>query len=150
MRRKDRELGREEALRILDECEYAVVSMANDGEPYSVALSIARDGECIYFHCAAVGKKVDMLRQNPRVCVICVGGVNPSQTEFTTGYESVVVFGKASEIVEDEQKISALRLISEKYTPGAMPRFNEEVVRSLKVTGVWRIDIEEITGKGKK
>ena len=150
MRRKDRQISKEEALLVVDNCAYGVVSMSVDGEPYAVALSIARDGESIYFHSAAVGKKVDMLRESPKVCVICVGGVEPSQVDFTTKYESAVIFGTAFEITDEEQKISALRLISEKYTPGVMSVFDEEIRRSLKETGVWRISIDEITGKAKR
>lgn len=108
MRRKDREMDREFALAVTDKCEYATLAMAaKDGEPYCVPVTIARDGEKIYFHCAKVGTKVDMMRENPRVCMTCVGDTRRVPEEFTTKFESAVIRGRASEVTDDETKIHA-------------------------------------------
>jgi hypothetical protein len=44
----------------------------------------------------------------------------------------------------------ALRLICEKYTPDSMPFFETAAAKSMKITGIVRVDIDEITGKRKK
>ena len=50
MRRKDREMPPEFALTVADKCEYAVISMTDiSGEPYCVPVTIARDGNAVYF-----------------------------------------------------------------------------------------------------
>ena len=74
MRRKDRERSREFALEVTDKCEWAVLSMTDlEGKPYAVPLTIVRDGESVYFHTAKAGRKIDILRQSPAVCLVCVG-----------------------------------------------------------------------------
>lgn len=151
MRRKDREMDKEFALEMADKCEYAVLSMAEpDLTPYCVPLSIVRDGGFIYFHCAKAGKKSDILKKNPKVCISCVGDTHRMENKFTTEYESAIIFGTAQEVSEDEEKIHALKILCERHTPMNMAEFDEAIKRSLSVTAIWRVSIDEITGKRKK
>jgi nitroimidazol reductase NimA-like FMN-containing flavoprotein (pyridoxamine 5'-phosphate oxidase superfamily) len=148
MRRKDREKDRDFALSIVDKCLYAVLStVSDDGSPYGIPLSIARDGEWIYFHCAHEGHKVDNLRRFPKVSLACVGNVNEPPDNFTTVYESAIVFGTASEVCSDEEKRRGLRLICERHTPANMNAFDKAMNDSLAITAVWKIHIDEISGK---
>lgn len=151
MRRKDREMDRDFALAVADKCEYAILAMAaKTGEPYCIPVSIARDGEKIYFHCAKVGTKIDMMRENPQVCMTCIGDTQRLPEEFTTRFESAVIRGRASEVSDDETKIHALRLICERHAATGMDGFDDAIKRSLGRTAIWQIDIEDITGKCKK
>ena len=51
MRRRDHEMSREFAEKILDECEWAVIAMLNaEGNPHCIPITIAREGDAIYFH----------------------------------------------------------------------------------------------------
>lgn len=151
MRRKDREMNREFALMVLDKCEYAVLATINqDGTPYCVPLTIVRKEDCIYFHCAQEGKKVQNLQRNTSVCLTAVGDTHILPHEFSTEYESAVVFGAALEVLEDAEKVEALRLLCQRHVPGNMAAFDAEIARSLSHTAVWKIQIETITGKRKK
>ncbi len=151
MRRIDREMDRDFALMVADKCEYANLAMASpEGEPYCVPVSIARDGDTIYFHCAKEGRKIDILRANPSVCISCVGDTLRATDKFTTEFESAIIFGTASEVTDDAQKVHALRLICERHTPSNMHEFETAIERSLPRTAVWKIQIAEITGKRKK
>jgi len=151
MRRKDREISRDEALGVVDRCAYGVMAMTSpEGDAYCVPLSIVREGENIYFHAAQEGTKTDCLRHNPKVCISCVDGVVPLSDRFTTLYESAIVRGTAEEVLSGGEKINALRIICEKYTPANMPNFDEAIERSLSRTAVWKIHIDEITGKAKR
>lgn len=76
MRRRDREMPKEFALEIIDKCGYAVLSMIDQDAPYAVPISVARDGDTVYFHCAKEGRKTDILRSYPRVCLVFVGDVD--------------------------------------------------------------------------
>ncbi len=150
MRRKDREQTKEFALKVADNCDYAVVSMVDpEGNPYCVPLSVARDGEMLYFHCALEGYKLDCLRKNNNVCISCVGRTKNIPEEFTTEFESAIIRGKASEVTEKEEKIHALKLICLRYAESNMAEFEGAIERSLSRTGIWKISIEEITGKAK-
>jgi nitroimidazol reductase NimA-like FMN-containing flavoprotein (pyridoxamine 5'-phosphate oxidase superfamily) len=101
----------------------------------------------LYFHCAKEGRKLDVLRANPRVCFqtdvdaeVVVGG---NACQCTVKYRSVVGFGTAR-IVEDPQELRhGLDVLMRQYTEGPQ----EYPEKSLSRTAVVRIDIEEMTGK---
>lgn len=151
MRRKDRQMPEEFALAVIDKCPFAQVAVTGEnGSPYCVPLSVARDGDSIYFHSAFEGTKTDILKNNPRVYVSCVGDVAPAQDKFTTEFESAAFSGTACEVTDIQEKIKALRLICEKYTPANMENFEEAISRSIDRTAVWKIRIENLTGKRKK
>ena len=150
MRRKDREKPRDFALAVVDKCAYSVMATVNpDGTPYCIPLSMARDGEWLYFHCALEGHKIDNLKHQNRVCVCCVGDVKEAPGEFAIGYESAVINGVALEVTDREEKIHALTLISQRYTPAVMDTFDKQIEKTFGRTGVWKIHIDEISGKGK-
>jgi len=148
MRRKDRETSREEALEILDRSSWGVLSAADSsGEPYCVPLSLVREADWLYFHCATEGHKLDILRSRPKICIAFVGNVEFPKDHFTAVYESAIVFGTAQEVTIDEEKLHGLRIISERFTPKNMNVFDEEAAKMLSRTAVWKIHLDQITGK---
>ena len=152
MRRKDREMPAALALALVDKCAYAVMATVNaDGTPYCVPLSPAREGEWLYFHCAKEGHKVDNLRRMNRVCVSCVGdNVKAIPGQFSIEFESAVINGAASEITDREEKIHALDIISRRHAPDNMAAFDGEIQKMLDHTAVWKIHIDEISGKARR
>lgn len=148
MRRKDREISREAAEAAVDACGWAVLSTVNpDGSPYGVPITPVRDGAWLYFHCAQEGQKVDNIKAMNRVCITCVGDTQVLADRYSIAYTSAIVFGVAQEVTEEAEKIHALRLLCLRYTPTGMDAFDEAIRRSLKATGVWKIHIDQITGK---
>lgn len=148
MRRKDREMTAEFAWSVVEKSDYAVVAMADaDGAPYCVPVNLTRDGESVLFHSAMVGRKNDILRAHPQVCVNCVCGAEVLQDGYTTLYESATLFGTVEEITDPAEKTQALRKICLRYAPNRMDRFEGAIARSLTATAVWRISVTEITGK---
>ncbi|MBU5312704.1 pyridoxamine 5'-phosphate oxidase family protein [Tissierella carlieri] len=173
MRRKDREMSAEFGNQIIDKSRYGVISMVDeDSESYGIPLSIVRDENTLYFHSAMDGRKVKLFEKSPNVSVVFVGEVkvpeNYTKEEldeivkdesktvllissvFTTEYESAVVKGKVKLVEDMEEKIKAMKLICEKYTPTKMDYFNMAIKTGLKRTNVYRIEIEEIKAKRKK
>lgn len=150
MRRKDRERDGDFALSVADKCEWAVVTVVTpEGEPYGVPVSVVRDGDNLYFHTAKEGKKIDALKADPRVWVVCVGDVERAVHSFTTGYESAMFGGECREVTDENEKVRALRLLCEKYTPQNMNNFDSAVEASLPRTGVYRIKLLASSGKAK-
>ena len=151
MRRKDREMGLEFALEVIDKSSFATMAAAGEeGEPYCLPLSMARIEGNLYFHCAKEGKKLEYLKKNPRVCVSFVGDIHIPEGKFTTEYESAIAFGTAYEVTQREEKTEALRAICQKYTPDNMENFDRALEKSFEITAVWGIRMERITGKQKK
>jgi nitroimidazol reductase NimA-like FMN-containing flavoprotein (pyridoxamine 5'-phosphate oxidase superfamily) len=151
MRRKDRQISVAESYAIVDKASFGVMAtIDSDGAPYAVPLNFAREGECLYFHGAAKGHKIDNLKEHPDVCITFVGDVSFPEKNFTTVFESAIVFGKAEELRDDGEKIHGLRLICERYAAKNMDAFNDAIDKQLKAASVWRIKIETISGKQKK
>ena len=150
MRRKDRELSRERTLAVIDKCTFSVLATVNpDGSPYCVPLSMAREEDWLYFHGSIEGQKIDNLRYQDKACVCCVGEVRDLPNVFSIGFESAIINGKACEITDRDEKIHVLKIISKRYTPGNMASFSAAIEKSLAVTSVWKIHIDEMSGKGK-
>ena len=156
MRRSDRAQSLEFAQTLIDRCTYGVVAISTgEDTPYCLPLSLVRVDNRLYFHCAKQGRKLDLLRRNPKVCVTFVGTSEPAYVEsnntFTDYFQSAMVTGTASEVLEDDEKIEALRALCTKVTPESMSgdNFERAVSGSLAVTGVWRIEMEEVTAKAK-
>lgn len=152
MRRKDRERGQEFAYDVIDRCEYGVMALAGE-EPYCVPLSFVRVGDVLYFHCALQGRKLELLRADGRVCVSFVTDTQPlyiaHELNYTTFYRSAVVTGRAFEVTDPGEKTAALRALCQKLLPGDMADFEKAAARSLSVTGVWAVRIDQAIGKEK-
>lgn len=146
MRRFKQELPTSEVERILQRGKHCVLAVYGDDEyPYAVPVNYVYDGTAIFIHSAAQGHKIEALRCNPRcsLCIVDKDDVIPE--EFTTYFRSVIVFGKAHFVESTEEKITALRLLGEKYSPGIDP--DGEIARFIKTVSIVRIDIERATGK---
>lgn len=151
MRRKDREMPAEFAWTIVDKCEWASLALVDpEGDPYVLPISIAREGNNIFFHSAHTGFKIDCLKQHAKVCLACVGDTHRLPYEFSTEYESAIVRGTASEVTDETEMVHALKLICQRHTPTFMDHFDEEMARSRLKVAVWRIEVTDITGKRKK
>lgn len=157
MRKASREMDSSWALDIMRKAPYITVSFTkSDGTAYGVPLSLACSGDNIwYFHCAPEGDKLDAIAAHPEVCLSavtkCQPVVGPKDGSFTLQYRSAIAFGKAELVEDDEEKILALRLISQRFLPKHMDAFDEAVKRSLHRTSVVRITLTSPpTGKRKQ
>ncbi|MEA5003593.1 MAG: pyridoxamine 5'-phosphate oxidase family protein [Christensenella sp.] len=151
MRRKERATTKEEALALLGDCEYAVLSMTDpDGNPHAVPVSPVLDGEAVYIHCAPAGYKLDCIAHNPQVCLVCADHITRMPERFSTAFKSTIAYGRATLLTGKDEKIHALDLICRKYALSNMENFDAEMEKSFTRTAVIRVDIENISGKQRK
>ncbi|EJP22402.1 pyridoxamine 5'-phosphate oxidase [Peptostreptococcaceae bacterium AS15] len=152
MRRKDRQKDEKFALEVVDSSQFANISMYDGKEPYTVVISHVRKGESIYFHCAKAGRKIDILKENPRVCVSFVSQNIPTyETDnFTTLFKSAIFYGNAVFVTDEDEKKDALKILCEKYLPEYMENFDSAMKRSFAVTQIIRIDFESFSAKEKR
>lgn len=149
MRRKDKALQDKAVTQILLDGEYGVLSTVDgDGQPYGVPLNYVYQDNCIYFHCALVGRKLDNIALNGKVSFCVVGRTEVLPAEFSTGFESVVAFGTA-EAIHGEEGYKALLGLLEKYCADYMESGRAYIEKLEKQTRVVRIRIEQVTGKAK-
>lgn len=152
MRRFQQQLSDEEAVKILENGSHGVLAVQGDeGYPYAVPVSFVYQDSKIYFHGASSGHKLDSVRENSKVSFCVVGQDSVCPEKYTTHYSSVIVFGQAH-VVEDQEEIrQASRLLAVKYAPDEGESHREQVIeKNMPVIGVVRIDIEHMTGKKAK
>lgn len=153
MRRTDRAQDRSFSLSVIDRCTHGVMSLSTgEPTPYCLPLSFVRIEDALYFHCAREGRKIDLLRRFPQVCVAFVGEDRPAfaaPAMYTTYFQSAIVTGTASEVTDPAEKTEALRALCQKVAPDHMDGFASALEQSLDVTAVWKVHMEEITGKAK-
>lgn len=151
MRRKDREMSPDCARMVLDDSLWVTLAMLDpEGRPYAVPVSIVREDETIYFHAAKTGRKTRCLQNRPQICLVAVGEARPVSRCFSMEYSSAVVHGVAREVLDDEEKIHALRLLCLRYAKDNMDSFDEAVKRSLSRTAIWKVSIDKLSGKSKE
>lgn len=151
MRRKDRQLTQEQTLAILHKAEFGSMATTNsDGSPYATFLSYVLMNGKIYFHCAQEGQKIENITRDPRVCFTVANNVHAAfDTDFTTSYESAVIFGKASLVTDDTEKREALFALAQKYLPEHCDKAEASINKSIKRTAVYSISLEHSSGKAK-
>lgn len=147
MRRKRQSLSTEECVAILERMPNGTLALyGDDGYPYAVPVSyVYADGK-IYFHSAMQGHKVDAVRRNGNVsfCVVEQDDVKPA--EFTTYFRSVIVFGKARILTDEDEKRNALCLLADKYSHGEVG-MEAEIAKGFNKLLMVEITVEHITGK---
>lgn len=153
MRRNDRAQDRDFSLALIDRCTHGVMALSTgERTPYCLPLSFIRTGEDLYFHCAREGRKIDLLRRCPQVCITFIGDDRPAFVPpdmYTTYFQSAIVTGTASEVTDSGEKTEALRTLCQKIAPDHMDSFGAAIEKSLAVTAVWKVHMEQITGKAK-
>ena len=149
MRRKNQAISRDECMEILKKGSSGVLALCgDDGYPYAVPISYLYDENCLYFHCAKSGHKLDAIRKDSRAsfCVVCQDVVVPE--EFTTYFKSVIVFGKMEILEDEEEKKQAIERLAVKYAPDSGERERDmEIGRWWDLLCVLKMKIEHMTGK---
>jgi nitroimidazol reductase NimA-like FMN-containing flavoprotein (pyridoxamine 5'-phosphate oxidase superfamily) len=148
MRRKDKEIeDRSEIESIINKSLVCRLAMADENGPYIVPLCFGYKDNTLYFHSAVRGKKIDILRNNPRVCFEFDSDseIQSGETacKFGMRYRSVIGFGTAVIIDNPNDKRHALDVIMANYTKGQFTYTDE----GIRKTAVIRVDIDTLTGK---
>ena len=136
---------------ILDASKVLHLGLAVDNEPYVVPLNYGytmEDGKLvIYLHGAQRGKKLDMIRSNPRVFFemdcdrVPFEGVMPCQ--YGMVYSSIMGRGLAHIVEDVEEKKKAMTILMKTQT-GKDFTFEDRLVSMVAVI---RVDVAEYTAK---
>ena len=136
---------------ILDTAKVLHLGLAVDNEPYVVPMNygyLMEDGKLtLYLHGAVLGKKLDMIRANPRVFIemdcdrIPFEGEKPCQ--YGLAYASIMGRGTAVIVEDVEEKKMAMSVLMKTQT-GKDFAFEDRLVSMVAVI---RIDVSEYTAK---
>lgn len=140
----------ETIFRVLDAGQIAHVAFIHHGHPVVIPTNYGRSGNKLYIHGASVSRLMVELEKGIDVSmsVAHVDGLVLARSAFhhSMNYRSVVVFGKAR-LVGDEDKNTALKIISDHLIPGRWEEVREPNAKELKATKVLEISIDEASAK---
>ena len=140
-----------EIRRILDTARVLHLGLAVDNEPYVVPMNYGyclEEGRLVlYLHSAVQGKKLDMIRSNPRVSFAIDCDREPFEgqvaCQYGLAYSSVMGRGNARIVEDVEEKMQAMSILMKTQTTKDF-QFNERLV---SIVAVIRIDVEAYTAK---
>ncbi len=149
MRRAEREIKDPNAIRkIMEDAPVCRIGVSDGGMPYVVPISFGLDERDLYFHCAAEGRLLDIIRRNDRVGfeMDVFQGVIMGQSPCgcSCRYESVIGFGRAIIVDDPGEKSAALDRIMEHYGEKVPAVYKPDI---FEKTTVIRIAVESVTAK---
>ena len=143
--------NREAAYRILDEGFLCHVGFVVDGQPFVIPTSYGRKDDNLYIHGSAASRMLRQMKESVPVCVTVtlLDGLVLARSIFnhSMNYRSVVILGKAMLVDQPEEKLEALRLLSEHIIPGRWADVRQPNEKELKATSVLCLPIEEFSAK---
>jgi nitroimidazol reductase NimA-like FMN-containing flavoprotein (pyridoxamine 5'-phosphate oxidase superfamily) len=151
MRRTEKEIKEKAVVEeVFRQNEVGRLATAVDGAPYIVPMNFAYISDKIYLHTHKDGKKIRDIQKNPRVCFEVdsgeiVTGDNPC--DYSWRYRSAIAYGEARIVESREERLKALRLISEKYSFGKGKLITPELMEKFDHLWIIVIDIDKMTGK---
>jgi nitroimidazol reductase NimA-like FMN-containing flavoprotein (pyridoxamine 5'-phosphate oxidase superfamily) len=130
-------LGDRDSLAILREGTLGRLGCIAADWPYVVPVNYFFDGRDIYIH-TLPGKKLDALRDNPRVCL------QVDDIKDSYNWRSVIAYGTFEEVSNEEMRENVLTKLYSRL-PHMTP-VESKMVEGAKGTVVFRIKMEEVTG----
>ncbi len=152
MTRREREItDLREIEEILAAAKYAHIGLVDGDEPYVVPMNyghMLEDGRLtLYLHGAMRGRKLDVMRQNPKVSFTLESDVRPFDGDvacrYGLSYRSVMGVGTATIVEDTEEKKHGLSVLMKTQTGGDFS-FTDKMV---SVVSVIRIDVTRFTAK---
>lgn len=135
---------------IINQSEACYMAMVDEkGLPYNVPFNFAYENEVLYFHSAPFGKKIDILKNKPEVCITFSVGHELHHHDIEVGcsysmkYRSVIVYGKVEFTDDIELKTNWMNKVMQKYTG----RDFTYSMPAIKNVACFKVVIEKMTGK---
>jgi len=142
---------RETIYRILDEGFICHLGFAVEGQPFVIPTSYGRKDANLYIHGSAASRMLRQMKDGVALCVTVtlLDGLVLARSVFnhSMNYRSVVILGKGTLVEDPEEKLAALRTLSEHIIPGRWDNVRQPHEGELKATSVLRVPIEEFSAK---
>lgn len=136
---------------ILDEGFICHLGFNVDSQPYVIPTLYARCNELLYIHGSAVSRTLKTLAKGVEVCatVTLVDGYVLARSAFhhSMNYRSVVVLGRARLVSSLEERLQALRIMTNHMVPQRWEEVREPNELELKQTAVLALPLDEVSAK---
>ena len=138
---------REPAYALIDRLKTAHVAFVENGEPRIVPLTAWRLGDNLYLHALSGGRISKQLASEALVClsfaVTNEWVLTKSAFHHSANYESLVLFGRASQVVDAGEFDAAFRAIINQLEPGRWDQVRAPNAKERKATALFRVPIDE-------
>ena len=148
MRRKDREItDKKTILDIISKAQVCYMGMSRDNLPYLIPINFGYSDNTIYFHCALEGEKINILKENPHVCMVfnidnkLINNI--AQDDWTMYYKSVIAYGKVEFIMDIAQRQKAINIMFKHYEGENYPLPKPVLEKTMFL----KVEIKKMTGK---
>jgi nitroimidazol reductase NimA-like FMN-containing flavoprotein (pyridoxamine 5'-phosphate oxidase superfamily) len=142
---------RETIYKILDEAFVCHVGFVVENQPFVIPTAYGRDGDNLLIHGSAASRMMRNLTGGIDVCVTVtlIDGLVLARSAFhhSINYRSVVIFGKAEMITDENEKNEALKIFTEHLIKGRWNDVRPPTAIELKATTVLRLPITETSAK---
>lgn len=133
---------------LLSSAEICRLAMVDHGEPYIVPLNYGFRDHALYVHSAAAGRKIEVLKQNSRVCFEVESDSaivrHDEPCHWGTQSRSIIGYGHVEILTDYEDKKRGLDVIMEHYGKTGPNEYDEKQVQAIVIL---RIVIESVTCK---
>ena len=137
--------------RILDEALICHVGFVENGQPYVIPINFARVEDHVVMHGAIASRLLKHVESGDPICVevTIVDGLVLARSIFhhSVNYRSVVLFGKGRLIDDEQEKLAALKAITDHLIPGRWQDARRPNQKELNATRVVSIKINEASAK---
>jgi len=152
IRRKDKEIVDEKMMiSIIEKAIVCRVAMCWQGEPYVIPMNFGYQDNYIYLHSARQGRKLDIFRNNDKVCIEFDVDVELVQSQeackTSMKYKSLLIFGKAVILKDIAEKKKGLDIIMHHYYYHNSPSVFHYPEDALEKVIIIKVKIEKMTGK---
>jgi nitroimidazol reductase NimA-like FMN-containing flavoprotein (pyridoxamine 5'-phosphate oxidase superfamily) len=151
MRRMDKAVtGSVELVKPLIEAEYIIIALSYNDHPYLATLSHGYDAEknCIYFHCAPEGKKIEYMKTNPMVWGQALLDYGYQHGSCDHLYHTAQFNGTVSFVDNLEEKRHALKLMINKLDENPEEVIKKQLLpNSVAKITIGKITLQQISGK---
>ena len=136
---------------ILDEALVAHVGFVSGESPVVIPMFYARIADRLYLHGSPASRLLRGLKRGVELCctVTLLDGLVLARSAFhhSLNYRSVVVFGRATEVTDPDEKLAALSALVERVAPGRSDAARPPNPKEQAGTLVLRLGLEEASAK---
>jgi hypothetical protein len=137
--------------KILDEALVVHVGFVVDNQPFVIPMGYGREGDRLYIHGSTASRMLQTLENGVDLCVTAtlLDGIVIARSLFhhEMNYRSVVLFGRATLVEGENEKIHALEVLSEQIILGRWEQARKPTTQEVKGTTVLEFPIEEGSAK---
>lgn len=147
--RKNRRISFEECINVLKTETRGVLSVnGDDGYPYGMPMNhwYNEENGKIYFHCGAVGHRLDALKKNDKVSYCTYDNGYRKPNDWALNVKSVIVFGKITIVNDPERIIDVTTKLSHKFTNDE-EYIQKEIKENIHRTLLLELTPEHVCGK---